>query len=173
MPIILQRLPGRCVSTFSALARIVALCLSLTGTLLTMGCHNTSIRPAIHSVHGEVSVTPPDRVPLGLASSGNIVTNLSRYSIPFIRDIVLVLFKPGATSEQRTDALRSVHGTVVGGIRFSPTDGYYVVALPRDSTNNGPLDAVTSLSRNPSVRDAMVDFIISVAPNLHASAGPM
>jgi hypothetical protein len=157
---------------FSAHYR-VALCVSLTGSLLATGCYNTLTHPSIPSPdsRSEVSVTPPDGPPLRLSSS-SIVTNPARYAGLFIRDIVLVLFKSGATSAQRTDALRSVHGTVVGGIRFGPTDGYYIVALPPDSTNNGPFDAVSILSRNPSVRHAMIDFVMSMAPGLNAPAGP-
>lgn len=154
--------------------RGVGFSVCMLACVLIAGCHDP-ISPAAPQPHasGDVSVTPPDGVPEGLASSTNTVTNAARFPESFVRDVVIVLFQPDATAAQRTDALARVNGTVIGGIRLNATDGYYLVSLPADPTNNAPLDAVDSLSHNPAVRHASVDFILEGATTfLRPNDGP-
>lgn len=145
-------------------SRAMALGISILTSVIAAGCHDP-ITPVARLPQGrvDVSATPPDGVPDGLASPSNIVANPTRFPESFVRDVVIVLFQPDATVAQRTDALARVNGTVIGGIRLTATDGYYLVRLPADPTSNAPLDAVDSLSRNPVVRHASVDFILEGA----------
>lgn len=151
----------RCPGMRRPASGLRTLALPLVITLLAAACHDPS-SPASRATpapRGEVSTVPPDDIPAGLAASSNIVTNPPRYPYEFIRDVVLVRFQPTATAADRTAALASVNGTVIGGIRITATDGYYIVGLAADPTNNGPLDAVELLSRNSAVRHAMIDYV--------------
>jgi hypothetical protein len=113
-----------------------------------------------------VPATAPDSVPRGYYDASNLVRNTARLSVSFYRDIVAVLFKPTATIAQRQAVVDSVSGTVIGGLPLCGAgDGFYLVRLPHDSTNNRPLDAAAKLMGLPGVGAAAPDFVFSVEPH--------
>ena len=105
-----------------------------------------------------VPAVAPDSVPPGWLDDANLTTD-SRSLSRFVRNVVLALFRPGTSQQARADAIASVSGEVVGGMRMDGVDGVYYVRLPADSTNNRVFDAVRRLQRHPAVRGASLKFV--------------
>jgi hypothetical protein len=100
----------------------------------------------------------PDTVPPGWLDDANLTTD-ARSLYSFVRDVVVVLFRRGTSQPERADAVRSVSGEVVGGMRMDSVDGVYYVRLPRDSTNDRVFQAIRTLERHQAVRAASLKIV--------------
>ena len=107
----------------------------------------------------EVPAVAPDTVPPGWLDDVNLTSD-SRALYKFVKDVVTVLFRPGTSQGQRTDAIASVSGQVVGGMRIDGADGLYYVRLPADPTNDSVFAAIESLIGHPAVRAASLKFVL-------------
>jgi hypothetical protein len=100
----------------------------------------------------------PDTVPESVYDTTKIVWSSNTLPAPFIRDLVLILFKPDATQDDRQAAVNRTNGVVVGGVRMGD-DGFYVVRVP-DNGTTGPVEqAISRLKMLPQVMYAGVDPI--------------
>lgn len=112
----------------------------------------------------------PDTVPAGWLDDANLTSDARSLS-RFVRDVVTVLFRPGTSQQDRTEAIASVSGEVTGGMRMDGVDGLYYVRLPADTTNNRVFDAVRRLQRHPVVRGASLKFVYSSTEHALTSPG--
>jgi hypothetical protein len=87
---------------------------------------------------GAVGMVPPDSVPKALFDSLGTVNTSKVTEGPFIRDIVVIAFKPHTPLAARRAAIDAVGGTVVGG-SVDPVrqDGFYYVRI-----SGGTFDAL-------------------------------
>lgn len=115
------------------------------------------------STSAVVPAQPPDSVPISLYVASNFITDSTRLSVPFLKDIVDVLFTQGATQNQKQAAIDQVRGSVVGGIRFANGNGYYVVQVPGDGSAGPTFSALASLGSLPYVVDAEPEMLIGDA----------
>ena len=84
----------------------------------------------------ESSVVPlvaPDSEPQWLYDDSSWTHDARWPGTPFMRDIVLMRIAVDASQAERQAIVDAVHGTVVGGSRFTvdPPDGLYLVRTPR------------------------------------------
>lgn len=104
---------------------------------------------------GIVPAVPPDSIP----AFANDAANLVMYPgarIGFVRDLLTIQFKDGATQQQKESLIATLAGVVVGGTRGSlEGGGFYFIKLPADSTH-GTLTAAESVAAaHPSVQRAI------------------
>ena len=112
------------------------------------------VRPKLFATGVEMAVVPavaPDSVPRGLMSDSNIVGDPDAPGVRYVRGIVGVLFKIGATQAQRQAAVAAVGGIVVGGSRAGGADGFYLVRLLSDTSVRAPKTAGAVLRGLPQV----------------------
>lgn len=105
-----------------------------------------------------VPATPPDSVPRWVYDERNAV-NGTWVTGTYTRDVLVVLFLPGTSQKARAEAICAVQGEVIGGRRFSETDGYYHVRIPADPTQERMRRAMELLNRLPQVIDAGPEFV--------------
>lgn len=112
-----------------------------------------------------VPAVPPDTIPMALYDDENLVIDDRKWGTPFMRDIIAVRFVLGATQPERQEAVDAVRGTVVGGKRVHPSDGFYVIRLPRDSTpdQQAMFAAVAALKALPQVSVAALNWVMKDA----------
>lgn len=112
----------------------------------------------------EVPAAAPDSVPPSLYDPANRVTDSPRMAGTFLRDVVVVEFRPDATREERQAAVDRVGGRVVGGFRIAgEAEGLYFVRLapPTEATLWAALDVLRAL---PQVAAAEVELVEPSAP---------
>jgi hypothetical protein len=80
-----------------------------------------------------VPAEAPDTVPAWVYADSNIVSGSPYVSAPFLRDIIVVTFRPSAPQAERQAAIDLVGGVVVGGTRAPGAEG-----LLRQSSDSGP-----------------------------------
>jgi hypothetical protein len=107
----------------------------------------------------KVPAASPDSLPAGLYSDANVASNLNGLAGMYVRDLVTVVFQPGATLEERQAALDQVGGTTVGGERMPYGDGEYYVRVPVDSTAETIVASVDRLNTLPQIAGASPRFI--------------
>jgi hypothetical protein len=119
---------------------------------------------------------PADTVPahelLDSRSPGNVITGDPHFPGRVVRDRLWLLFRTGATAEQREAAVEAVNGIVLGGIErgtgngYPPPHGprrvrYYYVGFPAyPDSGAGPLErAIHVLALLPQVQDVRADIL--------------
>lgn len=105
-----------------------------------------------------VPVTPPDSVPRWVYAHRNAV-NGTWVTGTYTRDVLVVLFLPGTSQQARAEAICAVQGEVIGGRRFSETDGYYYIRIPPDPTQERMRRGMEILNALPQVSDAGPEFV--------------
>lgn len=108
----------------------------------------------------------PDTLPQWLFAPDNIWENRPGLSGRYVKNALSVLFMPGATVDERSAAISSVHGRVVGGFPQETGEGLYYITLPPDSTTETMLRALDRLNRLPQVAGATVVFAESADEQL-------
>ncbi|HEX6943960.1 MAG TPA: hypothetical protein VF128_13605 [Gemmatimonadaceae bacterium] len=106
----------------------------------------------------QVPAVAPDTAPAGFLDEANLVSD-ARSPNRFVRDVVVVLFRVGTNQAARTDAITSVSGEVIGGIRMNDVDGLYYVRLAADPTNNRVFEAIRILQGHPAVAAADLKIV--------------
>ncbi|MGH7717256.1 MAG: S8 family peptidase, partial [Gemmatimonadaceae bacterium] len=111
-----------------------------------------------------VPAAAPTTFPREMYDRSNFVSDPGRTgNLFFVRNILVVMFKIGATQEERQAAIDLSGGEVVGGHRIGPDDGFYIVYIPGDGA--GPLLAAQSaLRRLPQVISVTPEYLNSVKP---------
>ena len=109
-------------------------------------------KPAACGTDSPVPALPPDSVPQWVLDTTSID------SASYTRDVIDVLFREGTSQVDRERAVRLVQGCVIGGYPSSTADGYYIIYLPRTSTEDRRDRAVEVLSPLPVVQDAGKEF---------------
>ncbi|HYW05476.1 MAG TPA: hypothetical protein VE913_00895 [Longimicrobium sp.] len=77
----------------------------------------------------------------------------------YLRDILVVLFKPGTPQRERQAAIDLVRGQVIGGARWSNGDGLYYIRVPTDGKPGSLRPALDALDRLPQVQNARPEFV--------------
>lgn len=119
-----------------------------------------------------VPAIPPNMVPEKIFDSTNIVTDSERTNKHFLRDIVVVIFQPGASQEQKEEAIGLVDGEVIAGIhhisKYEDLSFYeYIIRIPSDETEP-PLWSAKDLFRTlPQVFGAS-SFYLHVSVPLYS-----
>ncbi|MGH7563001.1 MAG: S8 family peptidase [Gemmatimonadota bacterium] len=98
-----------------------------------------------------VPLQAPNSVPEGFYDESNRMHESPCISGEYLKDIVVVRFRPEATQLQRQQAVDQVNGEVVGGIRSTTLEGSYYVQLPTDDTGQNVCDAKYYLRTLPYV----------------------
>lgn len=146
-------------------SRLPILLSLLSGLLLASGCTPSrggetwpsGLPRADSTVHAEqasVPPLPPDSFPSDYRRNWD-----EEWRAP--RDVLLVAFKPGTTLEQKTEAIRSIHGWVIGGDRHPPSDrleGFYMIRIPDTGDIQSALDATDRLMEYDFVETAALIF---------------
>jgi len=101
----------------------------------------------------DIAATPPDTVPSSLYDASKVVKGDTSDSGWFLRDVVLMGFRPGTSAEDRLAAVNWTNGTVVGGMRIG-SGGIYFVRVPDDGTGAPLRLALSRLARLPQVAPA-------------------
>jgi hypothetical protein len=102
-------------------------------------------------VSGVLTLIPPDSTPYALFTSLGTVSGAPLNEGPFLRDIVLVEFKPGTPLQARQAAIDLVGGRVVGGkVNPDGLDGAYYVQIS-GGTSASLVSAVSTLQQVPSI----------------------
>lgn len=107
----------------------------------------------------DVPAMPPDSIHAFVNDTAIMITD-SRASLPFAPDVVVISFKAGTAQQQRAAAIARVNGIVVGGRRYGTGDGFYVVQLPADSTNDRVFNALAILATDDAVAGATVYWFL-------------
>ncbi|MFL5538999.1 MAG: hypothetical protein ACJ8J0_08405 [Longimicrobiaceae bacterium] len=77
----------------------------------------------------------------------------------YLKDIVVVLFRPDAPQAQRQAAVDAVAGRVVGGRPFRDGDGYYFVRVPGNGDPRVLFEAIGVLKALPQVLSATPEYV--------------
>jgi hypothetical protein len=107
-----------------------------------------------------VPPTAPNQVPPEIFASSNIVSSSTQQSGRFLRDIVAVLFVEGTDQTAREQAVSRINGQVVGGYRLADGDGFYLVRIPTDGTDEPLFRAIDSLELSPEVELATPEILM-------------
>ena len=111
-----------------------------------------------------VPMSPPDSEPSDLRDSTKWVSGEPHYAGLILRDIVVLIFRPGTAQADRQSAIDLVNGTVVGGYPVPNTESAYLVRVPSDSALEPLFQAISKLRGLPQVSVAMPDEILIDAP---------
>jgi hypothetical protein len=75
----------------------------------------------------------------------------------YIRGLVTVLFKEGATQIERHAAVAAAGGVVIGGVRIAGADGYDLIRIVADTSVRASRSAVGILKSLPQVEEASIE----------------
>jgi hypothetical protein len=131
--------------------------------------HNAGSSPAVEPLSAadlgvpaadleEVPPEAPDSFWGPAFDSANIALDENYF---YMRNIVLVEFKPYASHAQRAKAIRWIGGTVVGGYRDLGEDGIYMVLITDDGTSAPLRKAIAELKRFPWVVHAAYEEVLA------------
>ncbi len=137
-------------------------------TAAVVACQRTHPVPepvAVVTPAASVPVEPPDSEPSWLYADSNVARD-PRLAWRFVRGTIMLRFKPGTARSERQTAVDTVHGRVVGGIRFRgrPGDGLYIVQLPAGESNAALFDAIALLNGLPQVDTAYPRTVMTGGP---------
>jgi hypothetical protein len=112
-----------------------------------------------------VPAVAPDSEPRALMTAAHIVRPPNGQGFDFFRDLLVVRFKLGTALAERTAAISSVAGNVVGGF-LDPTSegGAYLIKLPSDSTQATLIAAEASLRARASVKHIRRHLLLPLGP---------
>ena len=111
----------------------------------------------------QVPAEAPDTVPSWVYAPTNRDSNTTEFPGVFLKNIVIVQFKPSASSTERQTAVDSVQGTVVGGMRFGSLEGHYYVRVTDSAGGTVLRDAVETLQGLSYVESASIEFAVELA----------
>lgn len=104
----------------------------------------------------EVPALPPSAAPGWMYDSAQIVTKSPYIPAPFVRGVLLVMFRSEASQEMRQEALQRVCGEVVGG---DPGSFIYFVRVPGDSIGERITAASRILQQLPQVETVVPNIV--------------
>lgn len=118
-----------------------------------------------------VPAEPPDTLPAWVYADSNIVSGSPYSSAPFLRDIIVVTFRPSATQAERQAAIDLVGGVVVGGARSPGAEGDYYVRVATGDRGRTLVETAKRLSALSQVLTATLDTVVHPNPR-KADDGP-
>ena len=131
--------------------------------------------PVIREISEPSSVptTAPRTPPWTLMDPARIIQPES-LGVPVFADLIEVEFREGTSLAERSAAVASVAGKVVGGFEsaIAGQEGIYSVLLPHDSTGVLMLRAIRSLRARPSVRQARYEWVVQGATSVPSRIKP-
>jgi len=129
-------------------------------------------RLLLHVSVPSVPAIAPDTIPTWVYADSNVAAQGSvNIGGPFVKRIVVVMFHPNATQQQKQTAIDSIHGVVVGGRSAGVTNGFYLVRVNDPGDGSILLAAAATLRALPFVLGAGIETF--VRPNyLRPSDGP-
>ena len=127
------------------------------------------IPPAIPKM-GELAAPPPS-VPPSLYADSNVIQNTSRMAGKHLRNTLVLLFYPTASSAARDSAINAVNGSVAGRTLVTATDGEYLIRIPDDGTDASLWKAIDILSSLPQVLYAGPELLLD-SDSVLASRAP-
>lgn len=111
---------------------------------------HTERRPGVAKVPAQAPDTSPNRAFL---DSLGFVESATSASPPWVRSVIDVIFREGATQANRQAAIDAVNGVVIGGRRPDDDEGDYFVLIPERSMQ-GMMAAMRTLRRQQGVKYA-------------------
>jgi hypothetical protein len=103
----------------------------------------------------------PDTLPSWVYAPTNQDSNTTALPGVFLKNVVIVEFKPSATPSQRQAAVDSVNGTIVGGVPSIAGEGHYYLQVPDSTQGGGLISAVQKLASLPQVQLATYEFDVT------------
>lgn len=115
-----------------------------------------------------VPALAPDSIPGFLYDEENLVRDTTGRGNAFMRGIVVVRFRQGATVRERQQAIDAVNGVVVGGKAVDDGEGFYLVRIPHDPDPGQSLmfAAIARLKAMAQVQVASINWVIAVPGSL-------
>ncbi|HTE18217.1 MAG TPA: hypothetical protein VK689_07530, partial [Armatimonadota bacterium] len=107
----------------------------------------------------DVPLVAPDTVPNSIYTATKIVYGDTLDSGAFLRDIVLIMFHPWATAEDRLVAVNRTGGRVIGGRRLAGGDGIYFVRVSDNGTPAALRESLARLKVLPQVAYAGPEYV--------------
>ncbi len=107
----------------------------------------------------EVPAVAPATVPASIYNPAKVVYGDSLDAGAFLRDIVLIMFHPSATPEDRLVAVNRTNGRVIGGRPLAGGDGIYFVRVTDNGTPSNLHEALSRLSVLPQVAYAGPEYV--------------
>jgi len=108
-------------------------------------------------VRRAVPAVAPETIPAWAGADSNRLVDPAGVRSAVARNVVQVMFVPGAPQADRQAAVDLVGGAVIGGRRYlDEGGGLYLVQVPGDSTGERVLRAIRLLATLPQVTDAGV-----------------
>ena len=111
-----------------------------------------------------VPVEAPDTIPAWVYADSSIVSGSPYFPKPFLRDIIVVTFRPSASQAERQEAIDLVGGVVVGGTRNPGAEGDYYVQVATADGGKTLLQTARRLSSLSQVLTATLDTVIPPNP---------
>lgn len=112
-----------------------------------------------------LQVVPPDSVPDEMFADSNFVSDTTYASVPFLRNVLSVVFSDGTPQALRQTILDGVGGVIIGGNRLSTTNGYYYVRIISARTVVALVAARDILRAHPAVDDVDLVYRNITSPN--------
>ncbi len=120
-------------------------------------------RASVSAAQTRTPVPPqaPDTLPAGLYAESNIRHNSVCIVGPVLKDIIVLMFKPGTPQEQRQAVVDLVQGEVIGGRNSAPVvEGDYYIRIEDDGTGERLCQAIDQLNALPQVLGATHGVLI-------------
>jgi hypothetical protein len=117
-----------------------------------------------------VPVEAPDTLPAWIYADSSIVSGSPYFPKPFLRDIIVVTFRPSAGQAERQAAIDLVGGVVVGGTRNPGAEGDYYVKVAAGNSGKMLLETAKRLNALSQVLTATLATPIS--PDLTPPPAP-
>ncbi len=111
-----------------------------------------------------VSAEAPDTLPAWVYADSIIVSNSPYSSGPYLRDIIVVTFRPSAGQGERQAAIDMIGGVVVGGTRNPGAEGDYYVKVATANSGKKLLETAKRLNALSQVLTATLATPISRLP---------
>ncbi|HEX6533685.1 MAG TPA: hypothetical protein VF041_03755 [Gemmatimonadaceae bacterium] len=114
----------------------------------------------------DVTERPPDGVDPSIDDDTNLVRGTSTHmpGATFPRNVIDVLFEPGASLADRQLAIAKIGATVVGGAPMFDDGGIYVLRLPGRTPEDTLFARIAQLRALPHVVMAEAHLVFSPAP---------
>ena len=108
-----------------------------------------------------VTLAPPTSYPDWIHADSNISDRTDSIHVRFVKRILMVRFRPGATLADRQLAVALVNGVVVGGSQNPDgVTGFYYIQIADDGTGAPLFAAGRKLARLPQVASAIPEIIL-------------
>lgn len=114
-----------------------------------------------------VPAVRPDTVPAWVSADKNVGGPTAVIGVPFIKRVLHVQFRQGATVQDKALAVALVGGVVIGGTRRGGGEGEYLLRIHDSGSGQGLLDAEQKLALVPQVLRASFVRFLQEVPIMH------